>query len=210
VTPRTGLGRLLPALLLPLVIVAMTRVAAAAPLSSLEGLELLRRGFAGVTDFTAEITQEKQLSLMKKKLTATGVIRFRKPDTFYMEIFSPYTSRLLLKNTDLVIFYPREGTRQTIALPPEEGLGKWFTYLDRPVTTLPDGVDVRAERRGGTCILQFAPQGKGGVKALGLTFLEDGSIRQIVITEQNGDRATITFRNMKKNVGLKDRDFRLE
>lgn len=209
-TARNAPRRLLILLVAAIILLAEAGTAGAASLSPLEGLEILRRGFAGVTDFTAEITQEKQLSLMKKKLTAKGVVRFRKPDTFYLEIFSPYASRLLLKDSDLVIVYPREGSRQKIPLPPEEGLGRWFTYLDRPVTALPEGVDIRAERRGEWCTLQIAPHGKGGVKGIGLTFLEDGTIRQIVITEQNGDRATITFRAMKKNVGLTDREFRLD
>jgi len=183
---------------------------AAAPLTPLEGLELLRRGFAGMTDFTAEITQEKQLALMKKKLSASGLVRFRKPDSFYMEISSPYASRLLLKNTELTILYPREGTRQKLALPPEEGLGAWFGHLDQPMKSLPEGVEVRAERHGETCVIRIAPKGKGGVKELALTFFEDGRIRRLVIEEQNGDSTSIAFRNMKKNVGLTDKDFRLE
>ena len=43
-----------------------------------------------------------------------------------------------------------------------------------------------------------------------LVFHDDGRIRRLVIVEQNGDRNTITFRNMKKNVGLTEKDFRLE
>lgn len=185
-------------------------VAAAEPLSPVEGLEILRRGFAGMTDFTAEISQEKQLSLMKKKLTSTGRVRFRRPGVFFMEITSPYPSRLLLENSGLTISYPAEKSRQTIPLPAEEGLSRWFAYLDKPITTLPEGVQMQAERRGETCTLRISPQGKKGVRELTLVFLDDGRIRRLVIEEQNGDRNTITFRNMKKNVGLKEKDFLLE
>jgi outer membrane lipoprotein carrier protein len=185
-------------------------VVAAEPLSPEAGLEILRRGFAGVTDFTAEITQEKQLSLMKKKLISAGRVRFRRPGSFFMEIFPPHPSRLLLENSELTIFYPTEKSRQNIPLPAEEGLGQWFAYLDRPITTLPVGVRVEAERHGDTCTLRFAPQGKKGVREVTLMFQDDGLMRRLVIEEQNGDRNTITFRNMKKNVGLTDKDFRLE
>jgi outer membrane lipoprotein carrier protein len=204
-------NRLLSLILLPIILtLCVAAVSAAEPLSPVEGLEILRRGFSGMTDFTAEITQEKQLSLMKKKLTSTGRVRFRRPGSFFMEIFSPYPSRLLLENSDLTIFYPTEKSHQKIPLPAEEGLGQWFAYLDRPITTLPDGVQVQAERRGDTYTLRIAPQGRKGVRELTLVFRDDGSIRRLVIEERNGDHNTITFRNMKKNVRLTDKDFRLE
>jgi len=53
--------------------------AQARSLTPVEGLEALRRSFAGLQDFTAELTQEKQLSIMKKKLVMQGMIRFKKP-----------------------------------------------------------------------------------------------------------------------------------
>lgn len=190
--------------------VSVATTAVAEPLTPLEGLELLRRGFAGMTDFTAEITQEKQLSIMKKKLTSTGRVRFRRPGTFFMEIFSPYPSRLLLENSDLTIFYPAAKNRQKIPLPAEEGLGQWFAYLDNPITTLPEGLQLQAERHGENCTLRILPQGKQGIRELTLLFLDDGRIKKLVIQEQNGDRNSITFRNMKKNVGLTEKEFRLE
>src|SRR5512135_3411240 len=77
-----------------------------------QGLEMLRRSFSGMNDFTAEITQDKQISLMKRKMTTSGVVRFRKPDNFYMELYSPYASRRLLRDTSLTMVLPGEGVRQ--------------------------------------------------------------------------------------------------
>ena len=206
----TSLPTLVRVLLLGALLLMVASVSAAEPLPPLEGLEILRRGFSGMTDFTAEISQEKQLSMMKKKLTSTGRVRFRRPGSFFMEIFYPYSSRLLLENSDLTIFYPAEKNRQKIPLPVEEGLGRWFAYLDRPITTLPEGVQVQADRSGDSCTLRITPQGKKGVREMTLVFHDDGRIRRLVIEEQNGDRNTITFRSMKKNVGLTEKDFRLE
>jgi hypothetical protein len=42
-----------------LVMIVISATAHAAEISPLEGLELARNGFAGMSDFTAEITQEK-------------------------------------------------------------------------------------------------------------------------------------------------------
>lgn len=187
-----------------------SRPAGAARLSPVEGLELMRRGFAGMRDFTAEITQEKQIALMKRKIAASGIIRFKRPDAFYMEIYPPYASRLLLKNNILTLFLPKEGVRQKTVLPPEESLLRWFTFLDRPITALPEGVTVTADRQGETVTLRIVPGKTGSIRELQLALQEDGTLKRLVIDEKNHDRTTITFRRLRSNVGLADRDFRLE
>jgi len=191
-------------------LVSIASPVSASPLSAVEGLELLRRAFVGVNDFTAEITQEKQLSLMKKKMTASGTVRFKKPDTFYMELYSPYASRILLKDTTLPLKLPNEGVRQKISLPREQGLGRWISFLDRPVKSLPDGFDVRAEKRGSTVILEIGPRKKGAMREIQLSLSQDGRLKRVVLEENNRDRTVITFHRMKKNAGLSEGDFRLE
>lgn len=198
---------LIPALLVMLLISASAH---AAEISALEGLEMARKGFAGMTDFTAEITQEKQIALLKKTMTSSGQVRFRRPDTFYMEVYSPYASRLLLKDNMLTMFLPTEGIRQKTVLPAEEGLRHWFSLFDRPVTRLPAGVELRAYRRGDTVTLRIIPTGKKGVKELRITLFDDGRPRRLAIEEQNRDRTVITFNRVRKNVGLAEKDFRIE
>jgi len=185
-------------------------VCAQAAGKELESLELLRRCFVDVADFTAEITQEKQLTLLKRTMTARGTVRFKKPDLFFMEIYPPYASRLLLRNNVLDLFLVKEKISQHLVLPPEEGLQKWFTFLAKPVTSLPDGVDVRAEQRGTVHSLRITPRGGGQVKSFSVTFLEDGRLRKLVIEERNGDRTAIEFQKMRKNVGLSERHFLLD
>jgi outer membrane lipoprotein carrier protein len=176
----------------------------------LEGLEALRKGFAGTSDFTAEITQEKRISLMKRTLVMTGKVRFKKPDQFFMEINSPFASRMLLRDTIIEQATGREGEKQRIVLPPEQGLKRWFSKLTSPVTILPDGVAIQADLTNGIYTLGIAPHGKGQIKELTLVFLEDGTIRRLIISEQNGDRATLTFKKVRRNRGLADKDFRLD
>jgi outer membrane lipoprotein carrier protein len=205
---RLIIGRcLIPALLVMLLISASAH---AAEISPLEGLEMARKGFAGMTDFTAEITQEKQIALLKKTMRSSGQVRFRRPDTFYMEVYSPYASRLLLKDNILAMFLPTEGIRQKTVLPPEEGLRHWFSLFDRPVTRFPAGVELRADRRGDTVTLRIIPTGKKGVKELRITLFDDGRPKRLTIEEQNRDRTVITFHRVRKNVGLAEMDFRIE
>jgi len=189
---------------------ALAGSAQARAIAPLEGLEALRKGFSGITDFTAEITQEKRLKLMKRTMVMTGTVRFRKPDQFFMEINPPYSARMLLRDTVIEQASGREGERNRIVLPPEQGLKQWFSRFAAPVTTLPEGVVMQADLSNGLYTLGIAPQGKGQIKELTIAFQADGTVRRIVITEQNGDRASMTFKKVRRNVGLTDRDFRLE
>lgn len=196
--------------MLMLLTAVSARPAAAHPVPAVEGLEALRKGFAGTADFTAEITQEKRLKLMKRSLVMTGTVRFRKPDLFFMELNPPYASRMLLRDTVMEQAGGRGGERTRIILPPEQGLRQWFTRLTAPVTKLPAGVDIQADLTDGVYTLGIVPRGKGQLKELDIAFQEDGTIRRIVIVEQNGDRATMTFRKVRRNGGLTEQDFRLD
>jgi outer membrane lipoprotein carrier protein len=198
------------ALLLLLLALSITTSAHAAGDLALEAMETLRRGFAGATDFTAEITQEKQLVLMKQKMVSKGLVRFKKPDTFFMELYSPHASRLLLKDNVMTIRLTEQGVTDKVVLPPEEGLKKWFAYLAKPANKLPEGVDVKAERHGKLWTMQILPKSKGSVQQLTLSFDSDGKISRIVIEERNRDRTILLFHKMLRNVGLRDRDFRTE
>jgi outer membrane lipoprotein carrier protein len=206
--PRPIFKALLLALLLGMTL--LTSNARAAGITPLEALELLRKGFGNTADFSAEITQEKQIALLKRRMTSRGVVRFRRPDTFYMEVYSPYASRLLLQDNVMTMVLPEEGIRQKSTLPPGEGLLHWFALLDRPITRLPEGVEVRADRRGDTVTLRILPGNNRGVKELKLTMSADGRIKGLAIEEQNRDRTLLTFHRMRRNVGLTEKDFRLE
>lgn len=157
--PRGGKIAIIWAILLMASSIFFTTVptVSARQISPLQGMEVLRRSFSGITDFTAEITQEKQIALMKKKIVVNGIVRFKKPDVFYMELYPPYASRLLLRDTSLAMFLPAENVRNNIVLPPEQSLRRWFAYLGRPATSLPDGVEVHAETRDKLTTLQITP-----------------------------------------------------
>jgi len=182
----------------------------AQPISPLEGLEALRKAFSGITDFTAEITQEKRLSLMKRTMTMNGTVRFRKPDLFYLEISPPYQSRMLLRDSTIEQAMGNSSDRNRIVLPPEQGLKQWFSRLASPITSLPEGMAAKADLTNSIYTLTISPSGKGQVKDISIIFLGDGTIRRLVINEQNGDRATMTLKKLRRNVGLTDKDFRLE
>jgi len=179
-------------------------------LTPLEGLEALRRSFAGLQDFTAELTQEKQLSIMKKKLVMQGTIRFKKPDRFMMVLEPPYSGVVLLKDSVLEQRLGTNGERQRIVLPPEQGLGRWIGAVAKPVSSVPEGMEVQAEQVGNLTNVLIRPAKGGQVKELTIVLQQDGTVRRLELLERAGDRTVMTFRKTRKNVGLSDADFRME
>ena len=179
-------------------------------ISPVEGLEAFRRGFAGISDFTADITQEKRLSLMKRTMVMNGSLRFKKPDRFFMEIKPPFSSRMLLRDNVLEQISGSDRMPTRINLPAEQGLKQWFSKLASPVTALPEGMLVLADLTGPVYTLTISSKEKGQIRDITIVFLADGTIRRLIINEQNGDRATMTLNKVRRNVGLTERDFRLE
>lgn len=197
-------------LLFALLILTAALKAEARSLTPVEGLEALRRSFGTMQDFTADLTQEKQLSIMKKKLVMQGQIRFKKPDRFYMELVPPYSSKVLLKDTVLLQRLGNQGELQRIVLPPEQGLSRWFATLAKPITAVPEGMEVRAEQTGSQTSVTIRPAKGGQLKELTVVLHDDGTVRKLVLEERAGDKTVMTFRKTRKNVGLSDADFRLE
>jgi len=197
-------------ILLQILTLAVALPAQARSLTPLEGLEILRRSFSGIQDFTADLTQEKQLSIMKKKLVMQGTIRFKKPDRFLMELAPPYSGKVLLKDTVLEQRLGAQGERQRIVLPPEQGLSRWFAAVARPVTSVPEGMEVRAEQNGSLTSVMIRPAKGEQLKELTIVLQDDGTVRKLVLEERAGDRTVMTFRKTRRNIGLTEADFRLE
>lgn len=196
--------------LVVLLILVFSGVGNARQDKALQGLELLRKTMAGMEDFSAEIVQEKSLSLLSEKLVSHGTVKFKKPGLFYMELYSPYASRLLLRDRVLRYRLVNDGDEEKISLPATENLTRWIEYLERPVTELPHGVDVSAVNIGKTWTLRIVPHGRKGIKALEVTFVEAGTLKRLAVDERNGDRTVITFENLRRNVGLKESEFTIK
>lgn len=197
-------------LLFALLMLTAALQAEARSLTPVEGLEALRRSFGTMQDFTADLTQEKQLSIMKKKLVMQGQIRFKKPDRFYMELVPPYSSKVLLKDTVLLQRLGNQGELQRIVLPPEQGLSSWFATLAKPITAVPEGMEVRADQTGSQTSVTIRPAKGGQLKEVTVVLYDDGTVRKLVLEERGGDKTVMTFRKTRKNIGLSEADFRLE
>ena len=144
---------------------------------------------------------------MKHTLVSRGMVRFKKPDLFFMELYPPHASRLLLKDNVMTMRLSGQGTIDRFVLPPDQSLTKWFAYLGKPLSATPEGMDLKAEQRRKLWTLQISPRGTGSVQKLTLNFDQEGKVSRVVIEERNHDMTTLKFSRIRRNVGLKDDDF---
>jgi hypothetical protein len=53
---------------------------------------------------------------------------------------------------------------------------KWFDYPGKPLTALPEGMDVKARRRGKLWTMQVSPLSRGAVQQLTQSLDRDGKV----------------------------------
>lgn len=201
--------KLLRLCLMCALLILLPAMAQARALPPLEGLEKLRQCFAATQDFTAELTQEKQLAVLRKKLVMKGMIRFKKPDCFMLVMAPPYSGTTLLKDNLLEQRVGQAGELQRVVLPPDQGLRHWFSLLDKPLAKLPNGLKVKAELQHGLYTVVVLPGEQGQMREITIQFQEDGIMRRLVLEERNGDKTVMHFKNLRKNTGLQETDFRI-
>lgn len=76
----------------------------ATPMGAEEVVKRLREVQAKTKDFSADLHQEKKLSLMKEKIVSRGRIRFKKPDKVFIEFFHPEPSRMVFDGKTVLLY----------------------------------------------------------------------------------------------------------
>ncbi|MCL2761409.1 MAG: outer membrane lipoprotein carrier protein LolA, partial [Desulfuromonadales bacterium] len=148
-------------------------------------------------------------SIMKKNLVSTGIVRFKKPDLFYMELKPPHASKMVLRDASVEVFIPQDNSRQQITLPGDGGLKHWLGLLDQPIRSVPENMSITAQNSGDIQTVTISPQKKGQIKAITITSGRDGKPKRLQISERNGNYTSITFKNLRANIGLTEKDFKI-
>ncbi len=177
-------------------------------ISPLEGIEALRSTLEGITDFTADFSQEKRISLLKRPISTNGSIKFKKPDVFLMKTRPPFEGEILMRDNLIEQKLGGENRRNRLILSSDQGLKKWFSKLSIPMKKIPDDMAIQAELNDSLYTLAISPKGKGSLKKITVSFHKNGEIRRLVISEKNGDSSILTLKNMKLNQGLSEKDFK--
>ncbi len=71
-------------------------------------IQHLREARMRTEDFSADLLQEKRISLLKEKVVSRGKIRYKKPHYFLIEFFHPEPSQMVFDGKTLLLYFKEE------------------------------------------------------------------------------------------------------
>jgi len=195
---------LISLLLMPLPIKGAT------PMGADEVVKRLKEVQAKTKDFSADLYQEKKLSLLKEKIISRGRIRFKKPDKVSIEFFHPESSQMAFDGKTVLLYYKEEKVAERYSLrsnpiaeryllfskdPFQENLAEWRILEDRE----------------SFLVMEIIPKVKGPlfVKTRLRISKKDWMVIGMDMIEKNGDTTSIRYSNVRMDTGLTDSDFEI-
>ena len=175
-----------------------------------EVVKRLREVQEKTKDFSADLYQEKKLSLLKEKIVSRGRIRFKKPDKVSIEFFHPESSQMAFDGKTVLLYYKEEKVAERYSLrsnpiaeryllfskdPFQENLAEWRILEDRE----------------SFLVMEIIPKVKDPlfVKTRLRISKKDWMVIGMDMIEKNGDTTSIRYSNVRMNTGLTDSDFEI-
>lgn len=197
-------------LLLIFFIVMPLPVKGATPMGAEEVVKRLREVQAKTKDFSADLHQEKKLSLMKEKIVSRGRIRFKKPDKVSIEFFHPEPSQMVFDGKTVLLYYKEEKMAERYSLRSNPLAERYLVFSKDPFQEKLAGWKI-VEDRESFLVMEIIPKVKYPlfVKTRLQVSKKDWMVMGMEMIEKNGDTTSIRYSNMKVNTGLIDSDFEI-
>jgi len=185
-------------------------VKGATPMGAEEVVKRLREVQAKTKDFSADLHQEKKLSLMKEKIVSRGRIRFKKPDKVSIEFFHPEPSQMIFDGKTVLLYYKEEKMAERYSLRSNPLTERYLVFSKDPFQEKLAGWKI-VEDRESFLVIEIIPKVKDPlfVKTRLQVSKKNWMVIGMEMIEKNGDTTSIRYSNMKVNTGLIDSDFEI-
>jgi outer membrane lipoprotein carrier protein len=195
---------LISLLLMPLPIKGAT------PMGAEEVVKRLREVQEKTKDFSADLHQEKKLSLMKEKIVSRGRIRFKKPDKVSIEFFHPESSQMVFDGKTVLLYYKEEKLAERYSLRSNPMAERYLLFSKDPFQEKLAEWRILEDRES-FLVMEIIPKVKDPlfVKTRLRVSKKDWMVIGMEMIEKNGDTTSIRYSNMKVNTGLTDSDFEI-
>jgi outer membrane lipoprotein carrier protein len=195
---------LISLLLMPLPIKGAT------PMGADEVVKRLREVQEKTKDFSADLHQEKKLSLMKEKIVSRGRIRFKKPDKVSIEFFHPESSQMVFDGKTVLLYYKEEKLAERYSLRSNPMAERYLLFSKDPFQEKLAEWRILEDRES-FLVMEIIPKVKDPlfVKTRLRVSKKDWMVIGMEMIEKNGDTTSIRYSNMKVNIGLTDSDFEI-
>jgi outer membrane lipoprotein carrier protein len=182
----------------------------AAPIGAEEVVKRLREVQEKTKDFSADLHQEKKLSLMKEKIVSRGRIRFKKPDKVSIEFFHPESSQMVFDGKTVLLYYKEEKLAERYSLRSNPMTERYLLFSKDPFQEKLAEWKILEDRES-FLVMEILPKVKDPlfVKTRLRVSKKDWMVIGMEMIEKNGDTTSIRYSNMKVNTGLTDSDFEI-
>ncbi len=188
------------------------------PVTAFEQKQMLAKIEASaksIQSLQCDFTQEKRLSLLNDKMVSKGVMRFKRPDRLYWHYSSPYTYTFVINGTQVAITSHEK--KQVIDVKQNALFQEIVKMMMNSVTgkclTDKTSFSVKMYRDGANRRAELTPVKKQMKKLFStITLLIDpakGMVHTVVMKERSGDTTTIRLNNIRKNVTVDEKVFRI-
>ncbi|MBM4276890.1 MAG: outer membrane lipoprotein carrier protein LolA [Deltaproteobacteria bacterium] len=182
----------------------------AQPLTVDEVVQRIRESREKIKDFSADLLQEKKISLLKEKAISKGRIRFKKPDRISIEFFHPETSQMVYDGKTFLLYFKEEKMAERYQVQGNPVVEKYLLFSKDPFQEKLAQWRI-VEDRETVLALEVFPKVKDPlfVKTRMWISKKDWIITGMEMVEKNGDTTTLRYSNMRVNMGLADSDFEI-
>lgn len=185
-------------------------VKGAAPMSAEEVVKRLREVQEKTKDFSADLYQEKKLSLLKEKIISRGRIRFKKPDKVSIEFFHPESSQMVFDGKTVLLYFKEEKLAERYSIRSNPITERYLLFSKDPFQEKLAEWKIMEEREA-FLVMEVHPKVKDPLfmKTKLRVSKKDWMVIEMEMVEKNGDTTLLRYSNMKVNTGLMDSDFEI-
>lgn len=176
-----------------------------------EVVQRLKEAREKTKDFSADLLQEKKISLLKDKVVSRGKIRYKKPDLFFIEFFHPESTQMVFDGKTLLLYFREEKMAERYRVHANPIVEKYLLFSKDPFQEKLASWKI-VEDRESVVVIEVLPRVKEVLFAKTRIWAskKDWMVIGMEMVERNGDTTFFRYSNVKMNTGLKDSDFQIQ
>jgi outer membrane lipoprotein carrier protein len=175
-----------------------------------EVVQRLKESREKTRDFSADLYQEKRISLLKEKVVSRGRIRFKKPDKVSIEFFPPESSQMVFDGKTVLLYLKEEKMAERYRIQGNPAAERYLLFSRDPFQEKLATWRIVEEQKS-FLVMEILPKEKEALFSKTKLWIskEDWMVTGMEMVETNGDTTFLRYSNVKVNTGLKDSDFQI-
>jgi len=175
-----------------------------------EVVQRLRESRETIKDFSADLSQEKKISLLKEKIFSRGKIRFKYPNRIFIEFFPPQSMQMTFDGKGVLLYLKEEGIAEYYRIQANPIAERYLFFTRDPFQKGLADWKIREEKES-FLIMEILPKEKESPFRSTRLLISKGNwmVMGMELVERNGDTTVLRYSKIKINTGLTESDFEI-